>query len=139
MLGFDIYWFDKNWSILVWVFPSTYSVEQIAAAGSIVPPLLEASPSQRIDIVLVMNRVDEISGTGQLPFVKESFANLHPKVSKCVFVQPSLYTGLILQYLQGSDLPGTESILFAETLEEAVRIIHHYRGEHIPHEQFSAD
>jgi len=139
MLGFDIRWYDTNKTILIWEFPRAYSIAQLAAAGSTVPPMLDNSPNQRIDIAMLMNHADEISGTGNIAFLTQAFANLHPKVGKCVFIAPSLFTELTLQCLRADDIPGADSILFADTLQEAVQMIRHYRGERNMQARISGD
>lgn len=131
MEEFTVEWYDEEQSIVLWIYPKRYELEQLLASGTRVGQMIRATPSQRIDVIMLINR--EEAPTGNLvSILTQMYETLSPKIKSVCYIGPSSFSKIVINILKNTNETARKTTRFATTLEEAVGIIEALREADTP-------
>ena len=123
MASFDIQWHDNNDSILLWSFPSNYSLQDLRVASDTAQKMMEQSSAEQISIIIDMRGSVIDSRTGSMDELRKAYDFLPEVVQKLIFVSPSGFTQVLLSMMMTMNNRVRSTTYQVESVEDALNII----------------
>lgn len=128
---FHLTWHDSAQSILLWHFPETYSVPELLESAEQVKAWVESSSTQRIDLIMLMEKCPlEERGGVLLPFAG-LFWQVSVRAERIICVSHTMLTEVTLRVLRGTNPHRREKVAVVPHLDEAFEIISEERGVYV--------
>lgn len=123
MASFDIQWHDSNENILLWSFPSNYSLQDLRSASEIAQKMMAQSSAEQINIIIDMRGSVIDSRTGSMDELRKAYDFLPEIVQKLIFVSPSGFTQVLLSMMMTMNNRVRSTTYQVESVEDALNII----------------
>ena len=124
---FNIQWHDVEQSILLWSFPTNYSVNDLRQASEHAKDMLAQSPAPQVSIVMDMRGSMIDSRSGSMDELRKAYAFLPDFAQQLIFVSPSGFTQVLLSVIMTMDERARSTTYQVNDVEEALAMIQEQR------------